>query len=230
MRMEMSAREFDRAHLIFGDINRYAERTWSYERYRGAVSAFDDCVVFHDADVAGTVVHTPSANLEAAPGGPEGRWRALVLAHTPDRFVSRLPMTATGRVFDVLGGEVREVTASGEIAPLAADVYAKSGDRHYAGRLDEKGAHSLWKGPGDYRLTPALPDPPGARSEPPLDESKHELVGKVRLCRDLGGRYVPVSASPREHFRVRADGRIEVIDERPGGSTCRIVEDERGRA
>ena len=40
--LQMSRKDFERAEVIYGDINDYIERTWSEERYTEAISAFDE--------------------------------------------------------------------------------------------------------------------------------------------------------------------------------------------
>jgi len=225
--LDMDAAEFDRSPVITGDISRYVQRTWSHEHYKAAVSAFGGCAVFHDSDAIPSVVHTPYDRLEEYAEGADGGWRSLVLAYTPDYFVGRWPLTATGRRFRVSGDEVREALSGGGTAEFAGDVYAKSGDRFYVGVLDEKGRYRLVRTKRGFDLIPRLPVPPGMGSLPALDESACDEIGNVRLYRDIGGRYVPARPAENEHYRLRTDGRIELLSENDGGSTAKVVEDER---
>jgi len=225
--LEMGAAEFDGSPVIVGDINRLIQRTWSHEHYKAAASSFDGCGVFHDSDAIHSVVHTPYDRLEEYADGADGSWRSLILAYTPDYFVGRWPMTVTSRNFRITGGEAVEVLADGHTAGLAGEVYAKSGDRFYVGKLDDEGEYRLVRSKRGFDLIPRLPVPPGMGSAPKLDESACEEVGRVRLYRDIGGKYVPARPAENEHYRLRDDGRIEMLSETGDGSTGTIVEDER---
>ncbi len=216
---ELGSREFEDASVVEGDINDYIQRTWSEERLREGESCFDGAVVVHDADFEHSVVHTPYSKFR-----PDLDWKRLLLTHTPDGFASTCPITITGRSYRVIEGDVFELV-DGEDLPLEADLYFKDADNSpWVGYAAADGIARLWEIPRGLIVTLS---PRAGSDEPPSEDAK--LVGRFDAYMDVEGHSLPPILSPGKRYIKRADGRLELVTDAPGGSQGRIVEDLRRR-
>lgn len=209
-RLGMSRREFEAAHVVYGNINDYIERIWSQRRLEEARKAYDGAVAIHDVSDPRSVVHTEYEKIAAS------AIRPLILTHSPDRFTSELPLAITGKTYVVSGNSVVE-EVGGEGLPLDADVYHRNFGNAYVGYKNADGTHRVTEKPGGVDLVPRDANVPG------------KTLYCVDLFQDIGGRYFPALTSPNEIYTERPDGRIErrVYGER--GSRGTLAKDLRKR-
>jgi len=217
---EASSKAFLEAYLVKDDVNRFIGRVWSRERYEEALRCFDGAVVIHDADFEQSVVHTSHSKLTAFT--PDADWRRLILTHTPDGFASVFPITSTGKRYRVLGGDLFEVV-DGRDLPLDGELHLKAPDGGLlVGYRNPEGDARLWETPRGPTVRFGSDDPP-----PGVPEAK--LVGRYDMYVDIRGHYYPVPRGPGESYRLRSDGKVELVRETESGSVGRIAEDVRGK-
>lgn len=204
-KLTMTGEEFEQAPILYGEINDYVERIWSEERYRAALAAYQDAVVIHDVDVTGSVVHTPYPTIVDA--GIE----RLLLTHSPDRFVSTIPLTLAGKVFRITGDRFYE-EVDGELYDCDADVYVKNFSSAYVGYRSTNGRYRVIETDGMLDILP--------RDE----EVEATTVMFVDLLRDLDGQYFPEIPDISQTYQRRPDGRMERVRFHDGGSEGTVVE------
>jgi len=225
---EVQTHQFEEAYVLRDDINRYIERTWSEERFQEALKCFDGAVVVHDADFEASIVHTSLSKLEK-----QSSWRKLLLTHTPERFCSQFPITATGKRYVFEDGDVLEIAGcrrlpresgrpeGGTARPLEADVYFKDADGLlYVGYEAAEGIGRLWDTPRGATMTIGT-------DAPPAPEAK--LLGRYDVYRDIDGEYYPALTERGSYYRIRTDGKVEAVSETADTSRGRLAEDRRGR-
>jgi len=212
LRLSMPQAEFDRASVIHGDINDYIERTWSEERYREAVGAFEGAVVIHDVSVLKSVVHTDYERL----GNTCLKKESVLLTHSPDRITSEWMLCNAGKTFLIKGGGLMEVV-DGRLYPMNADIYHKEAGKYYAGYRSATGKYTVYEKDGLLRF----------RSEDGSDVGRP--LYKVDLYEDIAGKYFPRIDRTGAFYHERPDGRIEVVEYTEDGSHGTVVEDLRDR-
>ncbi len=208
--LEMSREEFDRAEVIYGDINRYIERTWSRERYEAALKAFDDAVVVHDVATRYSAVHTDYANLA---GTRLVRERTL-LTHSPDRIASEWPLGSAGKTFVVCGKEFYEVVGDRRYR-MNAHVYFKDGGKYLVGYRNPDGPYRVFENEGILDIA----------AEGTADVGTP--LYRIDLFEDLGGRYFPKIETPSAAYRCRPDGEVERVEWTRTGSRGELAKDLR---
>ena len=92
-RLNMSRKGFESATVIYGDINSYIERIWSEERYKEAVTAFNDATIIHDLSVRNSGVHTDYERLEDSTLKKD----STILTHSPDKITSEWALSERAR-------------------------------------------------------------------------------------------------------------------------------------
>jgi ribonuclease BN (tRNA processing enzyme) len=209
-KLPMSPEEFESASIIHGDINDYIERTWSEQRFRDAVNAFRDAVVIHDISVRDSIVHTSYNRLERTTLNRE----KTILTHSPDRLTSLWALCGPEKRFRISGGRYYEIV-DGDLYPMNADVYHKEKGKYYVGYRDNEGPYTVYEDSGMHRLCP-----------PDESHDGRELF-RIALYEDIAGRYVPRIEKDNEFYRLRDDGRVELITETDAGSSGVVVEDLR---
>ena len=211
-KLAMTPEEFTAAPLIYGNINDYIEQTWSEARYREACAAYDDAVVIHDVDYNGSVVHTSYRMIEGLRLQP-GTTPTL-LTHSPDQFVSLLPLAASEKSYRIRGLEITEITAQGD-CPLNADCYVKENGNLFIGYRNPHGLFAVVSGDRGLAVRP--------RNE--LRAS--DIMFTVDLFQDIKGGYYPRHNDATEQYLVRPDGSVELLQFAETGSRGRIVTDLR---
>ncbi|MFO0753508.1 MAG: hypothetical protein U0411_09325 [Thermodesulfovibrionales bacterium] len=206
----MAVRDFEAAAVLYGDINDYIERTWSEERYRDAVCAFDGAVVIHDIAIRNSVVHTDYRKLGSAVLSRE----KTILTHSPDRMTSEWVLSRAGKYFMIKGDAFYEKVGD-RLCPLDADIYHKEAGRYYAGYRHEGGRYTVYRKDGVLGIPLSGKEGDGA----PLF--------RVDLYEDIGGRYFPRLEERNAVYVEREDGQVEKVVYSPDGSRGEVVRDRR---
>lgn len=206
----LSDREFAAATVIHGDINDYIERTWSAERYREALAAFDGAVVIHDIATRKSVVHTDYRRL----GHTMLDRERTILTHSPDKMTSEWVLSKGDKTFLIKKGTFAELTDAGP-RPFTADFYHKEDGRYFVGYRNPEGEIALYEDDGILSLS----------TDPHRGDGR--LLYRADLYEDIGGRYFPKLRDERAFYRERHDGKVELVAQTPDGSSGRIVEDHR---
>lgn len=205
--------EFETSSILCGDINDFIERTWSEERYREAVSAFDNAVVIHDIATRKTAVHTDYRRLMQTTLAKE----RTILTHSPDRMTSEWVLSEAGKTFVVRGGAFFEKVGD-RLWVLDADVFHKEEGKFYVGYRNPDGVGTVCASDGGIVTLG------GGR-----EWEKGELLYRVDLYEDVGGRYLPKLPDDGSKYVERPDGQVELVRYVAGGSTGMVVEDQRGK-
>lgn len=204
----MTRREFERSYIIYGDINDFIERTWSEERLHEAMTAYGEGIVVHDVDHDGSVVHTSYSNLESS------GLKNLLLTHSPDEFVSRLPLTREGKSFCILKNQLYEIVED-TLYPYCADVFVKDYREFYVGFESPKGRHALVR------------TAKGLGIAHPTEAQSQEVLMRFDLYLDVDGQYYPVLNDPNGDYIRRKDGQVERVNYSKTGSRGIVVNDLR---
>ncbi len=203
----MARDAFESSPVIHGDINNYIERTWSEQRYREAVRAFQHGVVIHDVSSRNSVVHTDYDKLPRT----GLRREKVILTHSPDRITSAWTLGDTEKTFRIQGEEFFEVVGS-DLHRMDADIYHREAGRYFVGYRNEQGRHLVCEKNGILALSSG-DIPPGAK-----------LLFHVDLYEDLGGRYYPALRDEHARYVRRPDGKVEIHEFTRDGSRGRVVE------
>jgi ribonuclease BN (tRNA processing enzyme) len=214
-RLGMSKEKFEAATVIYGNINNFIERTWSPARFGEAMNAYKGAVVVHDVATSQSVVHTDYEKIVQSDA------TSLILTHAPDRFVSQKPLAMSGKAFVVRGKRVVE-EVNGREWPINADVYYRNMGELFVGYKHPRGDYLVLSKNGVLDIVHAKE----ADREALRDRS---LVMRVKLYRDLGGRYLQMLRSPSERYVWRPDGKIELVRYNKHGSTAKMARDIRPR-
>jgi len=211
-KFNMSKKEFEAAAIIYGDINDYIERSWSEDRYKEAVKAYDDAVVIHDIAIRNSVVHTDYRKLSSSTLNRD----KVILTHSPDRMTSEWVLSNAGKLFMIKGNSFFEVVGD-DLYPLNADVYHKEGGKYYVGYRHEHGRYAIYEKDGILGIAHD-----GA-------ESFGTLLYRVELFEDISGKYFPKLEGNNSVYAEREDGQVELVEYTDDGSSGVIVEDHRAR-
>lgn len=211
-RLGMTQRQFRSAPIVYGDINDYVEYMWSRERYEEAAHAYDEGIVIHDVDHDGSVVHTSYSKIVES-----GR-RNFLFTHSPDSFVSKIPLGRERKSFRVVRDRLfEEVERQGQrrLHPYNADLFIKRFSHFFIGFESPDGAFRLVKRNGRLEVDNG-------------DCADETSLGQYDLYADIDGRYFPVLADPtRERYERRLDGQVEKVTETAEGSQGVVVKDLR---
>ncbi|MBI4616727.1 MAG: hypothetical protein HY720_24155 [Planctomycetes bacterium] len=198
---------FATAACLVADINDLIEKTWSETRAERATRILAESpVVLHDVAARSSVVHTNYASIA------RGRWRNLVLVHSPDRFVSRHPLGRVAPSLRVVGPDLYEQVGE-RLYTLSADVYVRDDERLYVGFASTSGAFEIVDENGLLDIAPA--------------RSGRKPLGTVDLYRVLSGGYYPLGGGEPRDFRLRPDGNVEEVRWCATGSEGRLAQDRR---
>jgi ribonuclease BN (tRNA processing enzyme) len=213
---DVRTKAWQEAYVVEDDINAYIERSWGRARYDEAMTCYDGAVVIHDADFERSVVHTAQSKFS-----PDSDWLRLILTHTPDGFASVHPITLTGKKFRVLSGEVYE-NVDGDSWPLDADLYFKDkSGTLWVGYKNDSGTGRLWDTPRGLAVEMS--------GKPSVAATDAKFLGRYDLYVDMAGVYVPEPSSSNQAYRLRSDGKVELVTQTPTGSTGTVVENVRGK-
>jgi len=198
---------FEGASVLYGDINDYIECVWSESRYAKALECFEDHVVIQDVAGGGSVVHTDYPTLASA-GLDRGK---MLLTHGPDVMVSEWVLCQVDKYYLVSGKDFHEVCGD-RLYPCYADLYFKHYSNFFVGYRNEHGEYWVYRDQGLLRVSRGVEKGPG------------EFVCRVDLYQDIAGEYYPLPIAADQGYRVRNDGRVELVTHGPAGSTGRVVE------
>lgn len=213
--LPMSRRDFETSPVIYGDINDYIERIWSEERYIEAIKAFNDAVVIHDISIGNSVVHTAYERL----GATTLRKESTLLTHSPDRITSEWALCRSEKTFKIKGNRFFEIVGD-RLYPMNADVYHKESGRYYVGYRNEKGGYMVYDRAGILRISGEEGFSVGADDTP---------LYRVDLYEDMSGKYFPRIEKKDSVYLERGDGKVEIIEFTEGGSSGRVIEDQRDK-
>ncbi len=186
----ISKDEFEKSSVIIGDINDFIEKTWSWQRYEAAISAYNGSIVIHDVARKNSVVHTDYCDI----GNSD--IKNLIFTHSPDNLTAWRPILRSGRILVLRNGEVFE-SVKGQLYPLDADVYVKHFSGSFVGYKSENGAFKVIE--KDGLLGVVTQDSPG------------ESLLQVDLYMDIDGEYFPLLNDASKEYRIRPDGKIEEV-------------------
>ncbi len=209
----MSRNEFESSSVLIGDVNDYIERTWSEDRYKEAVRAFEGAIVIHDVAICNSVVHTDYEKLDET-----GLTREkTILTHSPDRITSEWVLCDVGKTIRIVGNEFYEVVDE-NLYPMDADIYVKDVGKYYVGYRRDNGRYRVYERDGLLEVSP--------------NDGKNDgttFLYRVDLYEDISGRYFPRIEDINARYLRRRDGKVERIEFTEEGSRGRVVEDQRGR-
>ena len=212
-RLKTSVLEFERAGIIYGDINDYIERVWSAGRYFEALRAFENAVVIHDIATHKSVVHTDYRRLQHTVLHKEN----VILTHSPDKMTSEWALSKAEKTFCIRGRRFFEVVGDKQWL-MNADIYHKERGRYFVGYKNPLGTTTLYENDGILNL--------GGR----WNWENGTEVYKLNLYEDIAGQYVPVLADESgSRYVERPDGRVELVTFSENGSQGTIMEDQRAR-
>ena len=203
----MAQDAFESASVIHGDINDYIERAWSEQRYREAVRAFQKGIVIHDVSCRNSVVHTDYDKLSKT----VLRRKKAILTHSPDKITSAWTLGDTEKTFKIQGEEFFEVVGN-DLCRMDADIYHREAGKYFVGYRNERGKHSICEKNGLLDLM-AGDAPQGST-----------VLFRVDLYEDIGGKYYPALKDAHARYAGRPDGKVEVHEFTPDGSSGRVVE------
>ena len=209
--LQMSRKDFERAEVIYGDINDYIERTWSEERYTEAIRAFDDAIVIHDISFKNSVVHTDYEKLNETFLEKE----KVILTHSPDIMISEWMLSFTDKIFKIVRNSVFEMIDS-KLYPMNADIYYKDAGNFYVGFKNIDGKYNVYEKDGLLTISNGT-------------DGNDSLLYKVDLYEDISGKYFPKLENKNKKYLEREDGKVELIEFTENGSTGRIIENYRDR-
>ncbi len=198
----ISRDDFEKASVIYGDINNFIERTWSRERYERAMSAYEGSVVIHDIAGKNSIVHTDYPDIADAP------FEKMVYTHNPDNFVSTRPILHSGKRIVLKDGELYE-SVRGRLYPFDADVYISHWSEEFVGYKSETGAYRIIEKDGLLRLIES--------------DSSEKGIMDVDLYEDIRGEYFPIINDPGESYKLRPDGKVEKVTMKSNSSSGQIV-------
>jgi ribonuclease BN (tRNA processing enzyme) len=208
-RFETIQREaFEEQSVIIGDINDFAQRIWSRQRYEAAVKAYQGAVVIHDVARKNSVVHTNYEDI------CDANIDQLLFTHTPDNLTARRPILKSGERVIFRNGRIFECV-DGRLFAFDADVYVKHMSSCYIGYQSEKGAYKVIAKNGLLGVVDAACPERG--------------LMRLDLYEDINGRYLPVLKEPNKFYRSRADGQVEEVTVDETTSVGRLVKNKRGR-
>lgn len=210
-RLAMSQKEFESASVIYGNINDYIERAWSEERYKEAITSFDDAIVIHDISLRHSIVHTDYEKL----GNTVLNKESTLLTHSPDIMVSEWALCNTDKTFKIKGNRFFE-DVSGTLYALNADIYIKDAESFYVGYRNENGKYEVYEKDGLLKVYSK-------------SGGNGKALYKVDLYEDISGRYFPKLENKDTHYSEREDGQVELIKISENGSIGTIVENQRDR-
>jgi hypothetical protein len=209
-RLSTSKKEFESATVIYGNINDYIERTWSEERFKEAIDAFNGALVIHDIAVRHSVVHTDYRKL----GNTVLRKDKTILTHSPDTMTSAWVLSEAGKCFMIKGDTFFEMVED-DLYPLNADIYHKEAGKYYVGYRNAEGRYAVYEKDGLLNLS---------KDDNPAHGA---LLYRVDLYEDIAGKYFPKLESPDAVYYERNDKKIELMEFSNEGSSGRIVENLR---
>ncbi len=211
-RLNMPAKEFGSASVIYGDINDYIERMWSEERYREAVNAYKDGIVIHDISIWGASVHTEYQKLNKTLLEKE----RVILTHSPDKIVSEWVLCDTEKIFKIKGDKFFEM-AGDKPYPLNADIYYKEAGRYWVGYKNEKGKHTVYEKNGILSLSKE-------------ENAEHGTpLYKVDMYEDISGKYYPKLENKDSMYLTRRDGTVELLEFTEKGSKGKLADNQRNK-
>ncbi len=211
-KLNMSREDFENVSVINGDINDYIERVWSEDRYKEAVTAFDDAIVIHDISIRAGAVHTDYRTLKDSTIKKD----MSILTHGPDKITSEWVLCDTDKNFIIKGGKFFE-EVGGRPYPMNADIFNKQDGQYFVGYRNEKGAYTVYE--KDGLLNVSIKEDPGLGKP----------LYKVDMYEDISGEYFPRIEGGDAFYFKRKDGQVELVEITEAGSRGKVVENQRDK-
>ena len=211
-KINMSKEDFESASVIYGDINDYIERVWSEDRYRDALTAFDDAIVIHDISIRAGAVHTDYRTLKDTTIKKD----MSILTHGPDQITSEWVLCDTDKNFIIKGNKFFE-EVGGRLYPMNADIFNKQDGKYFVGYRNEKGAYTVYE--NDGLLSVSL------KEDPELGKPFY----KIDMYEDISGEYFPIIEGADTFYVKRKDGKVEFVERTEDGSRGKVVENLRDK-
>lgn len=206
----MSANKFAEAHVIYGDINNFIERTWSRERCDRALHAYNGAaILFHEVAKVNSVVHTDYPVIANA------GLKNLIYTHTPDKMVTLDPMVRTGMRLRVIGKKYYEEVGD-KLWHFNADCYIKDDSRCFVGYEKRNGKFNV------------VEEKNGLLSIHEFGEKVDgKILKRIDLLQDINGEYYPLLDNGEDYLARPRRGRIERVTHTKKGSVGHIVRNKR---
>ena len=208
----MSRDDFERSEIIYGDINDFVERIWGPQRLEAAKAVFKDTAVFQDISLRGSVVHTDYVRIDHTVLDQE----RTILTHSPDSITTEWPLCFSEKTYRVIGDKFNEVVGTASY-PVKGDLYHKHEGKLFVGRREDKGRYSVYDNEGVLSVDMNGKKPAG------------KFKFKVDLYQDINGEFFPVADGAGTEYRVRNDGKVELVEYTDQGSKGKVVECIRDR-
>ena len=207
----ISKKEFDNSSVIYGDINDFIERKWSEERFKEAITTFDDAIVVHDISTDKSVVHTNYNKLSNSSLIKDN----TILTHCPDRMTSEWVLSKSGKTFQIQGNKYYDKVGD-KLYPMNADVYHKEFGKSWVGYKNENGKYLVYDRDGTLGLA--------AREDKLVNGAP---LYNVDLYQDISGKYYEKLYEKNSIYFERKDGKVELIQFTENGSHGKIIDDRR---
>lgn len=208
--LDLTKKAFGDAYVVYGDINNFIEQTWSQARYKEAMKLYGGKVLIHDVAGKGSVVHTDYSVLAAQD------FDKLLLTHSPDHFVSKYPLTASGKTVRIIGDQYYE-DVDGELWEFDADIYYKELSNCFVGYKARDGAYRIVSRDGILDIVST-----GTRTD-------GKTLMRVNLYSDIKGRYFPKIEKPNRYYQEGPTGTVYLVTQDRNGGKMKRVESIRGR-
>ncbi len=202
----MSRDEFESSEMIYGDINDFVERIWSPQRFEEAKATFANSAVIQDISLKNSVVHTDYTSIQRTVLDRDH----TILTHSPDNITTEWALCFSEKLYRIEGDRFLEKVGD-DLFPFVADLYHKTNGKFFVGVRKKDGLYGVYDNEGVLSV-----DMNGKR---PAGKFKY----KVDLYQDIRGEYYPVRDGQNTEYRVRADGKVELVEYTPEGSKGTVV-------
>ena len=200
--------KFEELLIVYDDINKFIERTWSRERYERAMEAYKGSVIIHDIAPQNSIVHTDYADIADAP------FENMIYTHNPDNLTSTRPMLNSGKRLVVREGKVFE-SVRGKLYPFDADIYVRHWSKNLVGYKSENGPFKVIEKGGLLGIAEI--------------NSPEKGIMNVALFEEINGEYFPLLTEADEYYLQRPDGKIEKIRMTRDKTYGEVVKSIRGK-
>ncbi|MFC1532982.1 hypothetical protein ACFL7M_06415 [Thermodesulfobacteriota bacterium] len=204
----ISRDDFEKGSILIGDINDFIERTWSIERYKSAMAAYEGSVIIHDVARKNSIVHTDYPDIAKA------NFEKMIYTHNPDNLTSWRPLLNSGKRLIFRDGDIYE-DVKGKLYPLDADVYIRHFSCDIVGYRSKNGSYKVIEKDGLLGIVE-------------IGSHGKELM-RVDLYQEIKGEYFPILSDPNKCYHLRLDGKVEEVTIYEDSSTGQVVENVRDR-
>ncbi|MCK4911767.1 MAG: hypothetical protein KAR83_08995, partial [Thermodesulfovibrionales bacterium] len=202
----MARDDFESSEIIYGDINDFVERIWGPQRFEEAKATFADSAVIQDISLKDSVVHTDYTRIQRTVLDRE----RTILTHSPDNITTEWALCFSEKLYRIEGNRFLEKVGD-DLFPFTGDLYHKTDGKLFIGVRKEDGRYSVYDDEGVLSVD--------MNGERPAGRFKY----KVDLYQDIRGEYFPVIDGDDNEYRVRTDGKVELVKYTPKGSEGTVV-------